>query len=144
MSGRLRTDDAGRSDTRKVVFVAAGSLAATGGILALVFSLAGWAYRHRGASLHDGRLRRVVEKHPTLGQVSDGILAEPGNRALPTPASEEELRRLVAQYPRGRADQIVAKRRRWRDMRVFDAGDVVYFLYFDEAGVLQDYELASR
>ena len=144
MSGRLRTDDAGRSDTRKVVLVAAGSLAATGGILALVFSLAGWAYRHRGASLHDGRLRRVVEKHPTLGQVSDGILAEPGNRALPTPASEEELRRLVAQYPRGRADQIVAKRRRWRDMRVFDAGDVVYFLYFDEAGVLQDYELASR
>jgi len=45
---------------------------------------------------------------------------------------------------RGRADQIVGKRRKWRDMRVFDAGDVVYFLYFDEAGALQDYELASR
>ena len=131
-------------DTRKVVIVAAGSLAATGAILALVFSLAGWAYRHRGASLHDGRLRRVVEKHPTMGQVSEGILAEPGNRALPTPASEEELRRLVAQYPRGRADQIVEKRRRWRDLRVFEAGEVVYFLYFDEAGALQDYELASR
>jgi hypothetical protein len=132
------------ADTRKVVFVVAGSVAATGAILALVFSLAGWAYRHRGASLHDGRLRRVVEKHPTVAQVSEGILAEPGNRSLPTPASEEELRRLVAQYPRGGADQIVAKRRRWRDMRVFDAGDVVYFLYFDEAGALQDYELASR
>jgi len=131
-------------DTRKVVLVAAGSLAATGAILALVFSLAGWAYRHRDASLHDGRLRRVVEKHPTMSQVSEGILAEPGNRALPTPASEEELRRLLAQYPRGRADQIVGKRRRWRDLRVFDAGDVVYFLYFDEAGALQDYELASR
>ena len=132
------------ADTRKVVFVAAGSLAATGAILVLVFSLAGWAYRHRGASLHDGRLRRVVEQHPTASQVSEGILAEPGNRVLPTPVSEDELRRLVAQYPRGQADQIVAKRRKWRDMRVFAAGDVVYFLYFDEAGALQDYELASR
>jgi hypothetical protein len=132
------------ADTRKVVFVALGSVAATGAIVALVFSLAGWAYRHRGASLHDGRLRRVVEQHPTVAQVSEGILAEPGNRALPTPASEEELRRLLAQYPRGRADQIVAKRRRWRDLRVFDAGDVVYFLYFDDAGALQDYELAGR
>jgi hypothetical protein len=132
------------ADTRKVVFVATGSLAATGAILALVFSLAGWAYRHRGASLHDGRLRRVVEKHPTVGQVSEAILAEPGNRALPTPASEDELRRLLVQYPRGQADQIVGKRRRWHGLRVFDAGDVVYFLYFDEAGALQDYELASR
>jgi hypothetical protein len=132
------------ADTRKVVLVGAGSVAATGVILALVFSLAGWAYRHRGASLHDGRLRRVVEKHPTMGQVSEAILAEPGNRALPTPASADELRRLLARYPRGQADQIVAKRRRWRDLRVFDAGDVVYFLYFDEAGALQDYELASR
>jgi len=122
----------------------AGSLAVTGAIVVLVFSLAGWAYRHRGVSLHDGRLRKVVEQHPTIGQVSEGILAEPGNRALPTPASEEELRRLVARYPRGRADQILGKRRRWRLMRVFDARDVVYFLYFDEAGALQDYELASR
>ena len=132
------------ADTRKVVFVVAGSLAVTSAIVVLVFSLAGWAYHHRGGTLHDTRLRKAVEKHPTMGQISEGILAEPGNRALPTPASEEELRRLLAQYPRGRADQIIAKRRKWRDLRVFDVRDVVYILYFDEAGVLQDYELASR
>ena len=132
------------ADTRKVVFVVAGSLAVTGAIVVLVFSLAGWAYRHRDVSLHDGRLRKAVEQHPTIGQVSEGILAESGNRALPTPASEDELRRLIDQYPRGRVDQIVAKWRRWRDLRVFDARDVVYILYFDEKGALQDYELASR
>jgi hypothetical protein len=132
------------ADTRKVVFVVAGSVAATATILALVFSLAGWAYRHRDASLHDERLRRVVEKHPTMAQVSEAILAEPGNRALPTPASEDELRRLLAQYPRGQADRIVAKRNRWRDLRAFEARGVVYFLYFDDRGALQDYELASR
>ena len=132
------------ADTRKLVFVVAGSVAVTGAIVVLVFSLAGWAYGRRAISLHDGRLRKAVEQHPTIGQISEGILAEAGNRALPTPASEEELHRLVAQYPRGRADQILAKRRRWRDMRVFDARDVVYFLYFDAAGALQDYELAAR
>jgi hypothetical protein len=132
------------ADTRKAVFVVAGSLAVTGAIVVLVFSLAGWAYRHRSASLHDGRLRKVVEKHPTIAQVSEGILAEPGNRALPTPASEVELRRLLDQYPRGRADEILSKRRKWRGLRLFEARDVVYILYFDEAGALQDYELASR
>ncbi|HET6898366.1 MAG TPA: hypothetical protein VFK70_08465 [Vicinamibacteria bacterium] len=132
------------ADTRKTVIVAAGSVGVTGAIVVLVFSLAGWAYRHREISLHDGRLRDAVAKHPTIAQVSLGILAEPGNRALPTPASEDELRRLVAQYPGGEADQILAKRRRWRDMRVFEARAVVYFLYFDEAGALQDYELARR
>jgi len=124
--------------------VVAGSLAVTGAIVVLVFSLAGWAYRHRDVSLHDGRLRKAVEQHPTIGQVSEGILAESGNRALPTPASEDELRRLIDQYPRGRVDQIVAKRRKWRDLRLFEARDVVYILYFDEVGALQDYELASR
>jgi hypothetical protein len=132
------------ADTRKTVVVAAGSLAVTGAIVVLVFSLASWAYRHREITLHDGRLQTALAKHPTIAQISEGILAEPGNRALPTPASEAELRRLVAQYPRGEADQILAKRRRWRDLRVFDAGAVVYFLYFDEAGALQDYELAAR
>lgn len=132
------------ADTRKVVFVVAGSVAVTGAIVVLVFSLAGWAYRHRDASLHDGRLRKVVAEHPTIAQVSEGILAEPGNRALPTPASEEELRRLLDQYPRGRTDQILAKQRKWRALRLFEARDVVYILYFDEAGALQDYELASR
>jgi hypothetical protein len=132
------------ADTRKAVFVVAGSLAVTGAIVVLVFSLAGWAYRYRDISLHDGRLRKVVEKHPTVAQASEGILAEPGNRALPTPASEEDLRRLLAHYPRGRVDQILAKRRRWRGLRVFEARDVLYILYFDEAGALQDYELASR
>jgi hypothetical protein len=131
------------ADTRKVVLIVAGSVAVTSTIVILVFSLAGWAYRYRGGTLHDTRLRNAVAKHPTIGQISQGILAE-GNRALPTPASEDELRRLLVEYPRGQADQILAKRRKWRDLRVFDAGGVVYILYFDEAGVLQDYELASR
>jgi hypothetical protein len=131
-------------DRRKALLIAAGSLAGTGAILAVVFSLSGWAYQHREGSLHDGRLRRLVEQHPSAGQVSEGILAEPGNRAIATPASEAELRRLAEQWPRGQLDRIIEKRRKWSDVRVFGAGDMVYVLYFDDQGRLQDYELAGQ
>jgi hypothetical protein len=131
-------------DRRKAIFIAAGSLAGTGAILAFVFSLSGWAYQHREGSLHDGRLRRLVEQHPSAAQVSEGILAEPGNRALAAPTSEAELRRLAEQWPRGQVDRIVAKQRKWNKVRVFGAGDMVYVLYFDDQDRLQDYELAGR
>jgi hypothetical protein len=131
-------------DRRKALFVIAGSLATTGVILALVFSLSGWAYQQREGSLHDGRLKRLVEQHPSAAQVSAGILAEPGTRALATPASAAELRRLAEQWRRGQPDLMVSKWRAWPNVRVFAAGDLVYVLYFDDQDRLQDYELAGR
>jgi hypothetical protein len=128
----------------KLVAILAGSLAGTGVLVALVFSLGGWAYQHRRFTLHDGRLRRLVEQHPPADQVSTALLAEPGNWAIPTPASEGELRGLAAQWPMARIDAVVAKWRKWRDLRVFGVRDAVYFLYFDDQGRLQDYELAFR
>ena len=131
-------------DRRKALIVIAGSLAATGLILALVFSLSGWAYQHREASLHDGRLKRLVEQHPSAAQVAEGILAEPGTRPLGAPASEEELRRLAGTWRRGNVERIVSKGRARPNVRVFAAGDLVYILYFDDQGRLQDYELAGQ
>jgi len=131
-------------DRRKAVLVIAGSLAATGLILALVFSLSGWAYQQREGSLHDGRLKRLVEQHPQVAQVSAGILAEPGTRAIAAAVSKADLRRLSGQWRRGDVDRIVSKRRTWPDVRVFGAGDLVYVLYFDAEGRLQDYELAGQ
>ena len=131
-------------DRRKALVVIAGSLATTGVILALVFSLSGWAYQQREGSLHDGRLKRLVEQHPSAAQVTAGILAEPGTRAMGRPASEGELRRLAASWRRGDVEKIVAKRTTWRDVRLFGAGALVYVLYFDDQGRLQDYELAGQ
>ena len=131
-------------DRRKALVVIAGSLALTGVILALVFSLSGWAYQQREGSLHDGRLKRLVEQHPSAAQVTAGILAEPGTRAIGRPASEEELRRLAASWRRGDVERIVSKRTIRRDVRVFGAGALVYVLYFDDEGRLQDYELAGQ
>ncbi|HEV7500475.1 MAG TPA: hypothetical protein VGQ33_10755 [Vicinamibacteria bacterium] len=129
------------SERRPGLLIAAGSVAGTALIVALVFSLAGWAYRQRGTSLHDGRLQRAVAQHPTSAQISGALLAETGTRAVPVPASDEDLRRLLARWPEARADDILAKRRRWPVLRIFAVGDLAYFLFFDGDDKLQDYAL---
>jgi hypothetical protein len=129
------------SERRPGLLIAAGSVAATALIVALVFSLAGWAYRQRGSSLHDGRLQRAVAQHPTSAQIAGALLAEKGTRAVPAPASDEELRRLLTRWPEARADDILAKRRRWPVLRIFAVGDLAYFLFFDGDDKLQDYAL---
>jgi hypothetical protein len=132
------------SDRRKALVIAAGSLGGTALLVGLVFSLGGWAYQHRRSSLHDGRLRHLVAEHPSEDRVSRGILAEPGNWPIATPASEAELRALAEQWSPSRADEVVAKARRWKRVRVFGVRDVAYVLYFDDDGMLRDYVLLSR
>ena len=131
-------------DRRKALVIAAGSVGGTALLVALVFSLGGWAYQHRHASLHDGRLRRLVAEHPSEDRVSRGILAEPGNWSIATPASDEDLRRLAGRWSPGRADEIVTRRQRWKTLRVFGVRDVAYFLYFDDEDKLRDYVLLTR
>jgi hypothetical protein len=131
-------------DRRKALVIAAGSLGVTALLVGLVFSLGGWAYQHRRSTLHDGRLRRLVGEHPSEDRVSRGILAEPGNGQVATPASEAELRQLVALWSPSRVDEVVAKWRRWKRVRVFGVRDVAYVLYFDDDGKLQDYVLLTR
>lgn len=132
------------SDRRKALVIVAGSVGGTAVLVGLVLSLGGWAYRHRRWSLHDGRLRRLVAEHPSESRVSRGILAEPGNWPIATPASDEDLRRLAAQWSPARADEVVARRGRWKTLRIFGARDVVYFLCFDDEGKLQDYVLLTK
>jgi hypothetical protein len=131
-------------DRRKAFVIAAGSLVGTAVLVGLVFSLGGWAYQHRRWSLHDGRLRRLVAEHPSADRVSRGILAEAGNVSIPTPDSEAELRALAARWSRARADEVVARRRQWKELRIFAVRDTVYFLYFDDQGKLRDYVLLSN
>jgi hypothetical protein len=131
-------------DRRKALVIVAGSLGGTAVVVGLVFSLGAWAYHHRRWSLHDGRLRRLLAEHPSGDRVSRGILAEPGNWPIATPASDEDLRRLAAQWSPARADEVVARRGQWRTLRIFGVRDVVYFLYFDEEDKLRDYVLLTK
>jgi hypothetical protein len=126
-------------ERRTLVLALGGGLIAAGGLAALVFTLGSWAYQHRRYTIHDGRLKRLVERHPTVGDASAGILAEAGNRALPAPQARD-VRAWAERWP-ARAEEILRKHERWPLLRIFDAGGLVYVLYFDQGGRLQDYVL---
>lgn len=114
------------------------------GLAILVLILGAWAFAYRQLTLHDGRLKRLVELHPSVGAATRGLLAETGNRVIEVPETEAQLRQLVAQWAPARVEEVMAKKRQWPMIRVFGVGDMVYVLYFDGRGALQDYVLLAR
>lgn len=130
-----------RVEKRPLALALGIGVLAAGGLAALALTLGAWAYQHRRFTLHDGRLKRLVEQKPRLDAVTEALLKEPGNQAIPVPASDAALRTLAAGWSAARADEVVAKKQQWRTVRIFGAGDMVYVLYFDDGGVLRDYVL---
>jgi hypothetical protein len=126
------------------VLILGGSTAVTAGLVALSLWLGGWAYQTRSVSLHDGRLRRLLDQKPTLAQVREGLAAEAGNREIASPATDEELSALAARWSPARAAEVVAKRRRWASVLVFAVQDVLYVVYFDREGKMADYVFLPR
>jgi len=134
---------AGRDDRTKHWAAVIGGLAVTALLVYLAFLLGAWGFDTRRFSQHDRRLRGLVVRSPTVGQVEQAF-DEEGTRLLARPASREELLRVAAERGGTRADDVVEKGTRWPTTRVFVAGDMVYFLFFDQDGVMRDYVIASR
>ena len=132
------------ADRRKALIVVLGSLLVTGGLVALVLSLGSWAYQTRRFLLHERRLARLLEQHPTAADVTTGLLAEPDTRSIPVPVTEEELAAFAGRGSPRHVEEILAKRREAREVRIFGVRDMVYVLYFDAEGRLQAYVLLSR
>lgn len=131
-------------DGRKVAVVAAGSVAATAALLALLFSLGSWAYQHRRFTLHERRLHKALEERPTAAEISEALLAEPGTEPIAVPPREEDLPAFAAQWSARQVEAVLAKRKAARELRVFAVGDMVYFLFFDADGRLQSYVLMAN
>jgi hypothetical protein len=123
---------------RRWLWFVAGSTAATAILVAIAFFLGAWAFDTRRALTHETRLQRLVDRKPRLEQVVQGLEDE-GSRLVASPGSDDELRAVAALRGGRRADEAVRKGRRWSTTRVFAAGDMVYFIYFDEEGVMRDF-----
>ena len=57
--------------------------------------------------------------------------------------SEEELERAVSTWASEHAEEIVGKARQWPQLRLYAAGDMIYFIYFDETNIMRDYVYVS-
>jgi len=136
--------DAGKKRrARQRLAIAIGSVLATAGLAYLALLLGAWGFDTRRYGLHEGRLARLLARRPLLEQVVQAF-ADEGAELIGSPRGETELRRLAAERGGPRGDDVVRKGALWPATRVFVAGDMVYFVFFDEAGVMRDFAIASR
>jgi hypothetical protein len=117
-----------------------GAAIVTAGLLGLALYLGEWAFRARSASIHEGRLRKLVDlKPPPLrGQVDQG-LADDGMTQVGTARSPGELTTLAERWGRRKRGEIVDERSHRALTEVFQGNGVVYVLYFDGDDRLSGY-----
>jgi len=82
-----------------------------------------------------------LEEEPTLHQVTVGL--EEKAPLAASPQNEGELEEWIAKYGGQKRDEILEKGRQWPITRIFDAGDMIYFIYFDEEQIMRDFTYVS-
>ena len=85
---------------------------------------------------------RLLEREPHVSQVEAGLEAE-GASLLAAPASEARLGEVAALWGGAQAEEIRRAGEKWPQVRVFQASDVVYVLYFDTTGVMRGFTLVA-
>ena len=124
-------------------WIIVGALVASGLALYLALFLGAWGFDFRRISQHDGRLRRLVQQQPTLARIVQG-LADDGSPLIESPDGPAAVEAMANRYGGAKAGEVRTKGGRWPTTRVFRAGDMIYFLYFDKDDVLRDYTWVSR
>ena len=114
--------------------VVAIAVLVTAGGLGVAFFLGAGSFGLRQATLHDGRLRRLVQQQPGADLVRRALLAE-GARELPS------VEAATAAWPAAAQEAVRRKRARLGSCQVFQAdAHVVYVLHYDREGILRDFD----
>lgn len=122
----------------KRFWVLFGAFVVTVATLGLALFLGTWGFEYRRLSQHEGRLRRVMEQEPTVSRLTEG-LANEGTVVLSAPETPEDVQRAIATYGTAAADVLRKKAGQWPLVRVFRTADMLYFVFFDEDGVMKDF-----
>jgi hypothetical protein len=131
--------DAGPSRTAVLV----ASVAITAGVAYLAFLLGAWGFNTRRYSQHERRLQKLLLAEPRLDQVVQAF-EEEGSALVASARGAGELQAVAAKYAGERAAAVGEKGARWPQTRVFAAGDMYYFVFFDDGGVMRGFALATR
>jgi hypothetical protein len=131
-----------RPAVRRAVILGGAALVSLA-ILALALLMGAWAFEFRRLSLHEGRLKRLVEAKPTVVVASQGLRDE-GWTLLAAELGDATLAKVFGDQPPPRVAEVRTKRSRWPTARVFGNGDLVYVLYFADDGKVADFSLVKR
>lgn len=124
-------------------WILAGALAVTLGALAIAFWLGSASFDVRRYGQHNQRLEKVMREHPSADRLTRGLVAE-GTPLLVTALSAEEKERAAVARGGARLAEIREKAARHPELRVYRAGDMIYFIYFDRQGLMRDFTCVSR
>ncbi len=135
----IREEDPGAARKRMLLTVAASIVAIFGFATALVLGTIG--YDVRRMNMHEARLKGILVQRPTVYQVTEGLKEKaPLVRIVESP---EDLRDAVDRYAGDRRDDILEKAERFPQLRIFAAGDMMYFIFFDAEHIMRDFVYVS-
>jgi hypothetical protein len=125
-------------------WILAGALTATAFALGVALLLGSLGFNYHRQLEHETLLRQVEERHWTADHLTrwlQEVKGAPLLAVLRTPAEVDGEARALGD---GKAAEIREKAARSAETRVYQAGDMLYFIYFDSAGVMRDFTLVSR
>ena len=127
----------------KRFWILAGALSVTLGALTLAMILGSTSFDFRRYTVHQARLQKVMREQPTADRLTRG-LADEGTLLLAVATTRDEAEREARARGGPKAAEIRDKASRHAQTRVYQAGDMRYFVYFDTAGVMRDFTCVSR
>jgi hypothetical protein len=127
----------------KRFWILAGAAVVTLGALTLAMLLGSASFDFRRYTVHQRRMQKVLREQPTADRLTRG-LADEGTAQLAVARTREEVEREASARGGNKADEIREKGARHAETRVYLAGDMLYFVFFDTAGVMRDFTCVSR
>jgi hypothetical protein len=136
--GDSKTDP--RAAKLRMIGIGAAALVAIGGLVtALVLGTLG--YDIRRSNMHEARLKGILVQTPTVYQVTEGLKEKaPLVQIIESPA---DLEASLGRWAGSRRAEIEEKAKRFPQLRIFAAGDMMYFIFFDDGNIMRDYVYVS-
>jgi hypothetical protein len=127
----------------KRFWILAGALVVTLGTLTLALMLGSAGFDFRRYTVHERRMQKVLREQPTADRLTRG-LADEGTSLLAVARTREEVEREASARGGKKAAEVREKGARHAETRVYQAGDMLYFVFFDAGGVMRDFTCISR
>ena len=127
----------------KRFWILVAALAVTLGALTLAMVLGSASFDFRRYTVHQRRMQKVLREQPTADRLTRG-LADEGTALLAVAATRDAVEREASARGGKKAAEIREKGARHAQTRVYQAGDMLYFVFFDTDGVMRDFASVSR
>lgn len=108
--------------------------------LSVALLLGTYGYDIRRYNMHDARLKGILAQSPTVYQVTEGLKEKAPLLAV---VEKDEVQAAATKWGDERRTEILEKAKLWPQLRIYAAGDMMYFIFFDDKNIMRDYVLVS-